>query len=59
MVGLMIQLDDGARAAAKYKRIENYLLQIDDPFLKSRLHGAAALCAQVVRNQWRCPNMGR
>ncbi len=49
-VGLMIQQDDGARANAKLKRIEHYLADTTDTFELSKLHGTAALCAQVTRN---------
>ncbi len=48
--GLMIQLDDGARANAKLARIEHYLADTEDTFSLSKLHGTAALCAQVIRN---------
>jgi predicted ATPase/DNA-binding winged helix-turn-helix (wHTH) protein len=47
---LMIQLDDGARALAKLKRIEQYLQDTTEVFELSRLHGTRALCAQVTRN---------
>ena len=49
-VGLMIQLDDGARAAAKLERIRHYLDVCDDTYEQSKLHGTAALCAQATRN---------
>ncbi|NKB98751.1 MAG: hypothetical protein GKR90_09705 [Pseudomonadales bacterium] len=49
-VGLMIQLDDGARAMAKLKRVEYYINSTEDRFILSKLHGTAALCAQVSRN---------
>ena len=48
--GLMIQLDDGARASAKLQRIEHYLLDTTDVLALSKLHGIAALCAQVTGN---------
>lgn len=48
--GLMIQLDDGARAVAKLRRVEHYLSDTTDLFQRSKLHGTAALCAQVTRN---------
>lgn len=51
--GLAIQLDDGARANAKLKRIDQYLQDTTDVFQLSRLHGTAALCAQVTRNPQR------
>ena len=51
--GLAIQLDDGARANAKLQRIEHYLRDTTDVFQLSRLHGTAALCAQVTRNPQR------
>ncbi len=51
--GLMIQLDDGARANAKLARIEHYLQDTADVFNRSKLHGTAALCAQAIRNPQR------
>ncbi len=51
--GLAIQLDDGARASAKLKRIERYLEDTEDVFSLSKLHGTAALCAQAIRNPQR------
>ena len=48
--GLMIQLDDGARAGAKLKRVEHYLESLDGALPSSNLHGIAALCAQVTRD---------
>ena len=49
-VALMIQLDDGARAQAKLKRIERYLQTTTEALPLSQLHGTAALCAQVMRD---------
>ncbi len=51
--GLMIQLDDGARANAKLQRIEHYLQGTTDVLGLTKLHGTAALCAQVTRNPQR------
>ncbi|MEM9621159.1 MAG: winged helix-turn-helix domain-containing protein [Pseudomonadota bacterium] len=51
--GLMIQLDDGARANAKLKRVEHYLQKDNDAYARRNLHGTAALCAQAIRNPLR------
>ncbi len=51
--GLMIQLDDGARAVAKLQRLQHYMHDATDVFQRSKLHGTAALCAQVTRNPQR------
>jgi predicted ATPase/DNA-binding winged helix-turn-helix (wHTH) protein len=51
--GLMIQLDDGARANAKLQRIEHHLQDTTDVLALTKLHGTAALCAQVTRNPQR------
>ena len=47
--GLMIQLDEGARARAKLERVNHYLEAVDDVYLRAQLHASAALAAQVVR----------
>ncbi len=52
-VGLMIQLDDGARASAKLRRIERYLEDTGELYSRRSLHGMAALCAQAIRNPMR------
>lgn len=49
-VGLMLQADEGALALAKLTRIEGYIEQTEDSLLLAKLHGMAALCAQVTRN---------
>ncbi len=51
--GLMIQMDDGARASAKLARVEDYLADTEDPAHRRDLHGTAALCAQALRNPMR------
>jgi len=51
--GLMIQLDDGARANAKLQRIDHYLIDTTEILPLAKLHGIAALCAQVTRNPQR------
>ena len=48
--GLMVQLDEGGRALAKLERINEYLEQTDDVLNLVKLHGIAALCAQVTSN---------
>ena len=52
-VGLMVQLDDGARASAKLQRIDHYLETVEDRVSRRNLHGTAALCAQALRNPFR------
>ncbi len=47
--GLMVQLDDGARAKEKLERAERYLAAEPSPYWQSRLHAIAGLCAQANR----------
>ncbi|MEM9621160.1 MAG: winged helix-turn-helix domain-containing protein [Pseudomonadota bacterium] len=47
--GLMVQLDDGARAKERLERAEHYLAQAPSPFWCARLHAIAGLCAQANR----------
>ncbi len=48
--GLLIQMDEGARALTKLDRIGDYLGQTDDLLCRVKLHGMAALCALVTRD---------
>lgn len=47
--GLMVQLDDGARAKEKLERAEAYLQAQPPPYWQARLHAIAGLCAQANR----------
>jgi len=47
--GLMVQLDDGARAKEKLVRAEHYLEQEPTRYWQARLHAIAGLCAQANR----------
>ena len=49
--GLMVQLDDGARAKEKLERAERYLAAdpSPSPYWQARLHAIAGLCAQANR----------
>lgn len=47
--GLMVQLDDGARAKEKLERAEQYLAGTPPLYWQARLHGIAGLCAQANR----------
>ena len=47
---LMVQLDEGGRALAKLERVNSYIQQTDDVLNLTKLHGIAALCAQVTSN---------
>ncbi|NKB98752.1 MAG: hypothetical protein GKR90_09710 [Pseudomonadales bacterium] len=47
--GLMVQLDDGARAREKLSRAETYLQDSPDAYWRARLHAIAGLCAQANR----------
>ncbi len=48
--GLMVQLDDGARAREKLLRAQSYLDEKPDKYWQARLHAIAGLCAQANRN---------
>jgi predicted ATPase/DNA-binding winged helix-turn-helix (wHTH) protein len=48
--GLMIQLDDGARAKSTLERARSYLSRTDDDFWRARLHAIAGLAAQGNRS---------
>lgn len=50
-VGLMIQVDEGARALEKLERIDGYLKHAHDAACGVQLHGMASLCAQVIRDR--------
>jgi len=47
--GLMVQLDDGARAKQKLMRAERYLAEDPAPYWRARLHAIAGLSAQANR----------
>ncbi len=47
--GLMVQLDDGARAKEKLTRAEHYLAGDPAPYWQARLHAIAGLSAQANR----------
>jgi predicted ATPase/DNA-binding winged helix-turn-helix (wHTH) protein len=47
--GLMVQLDDGARAKVKLESAERYLDATPSPYWQARLHGIAGLSAQANR----------
>jgi len=47
--GLVVQLDDGARAKEKLVRAERYLLEQPPRYWQARLHAIAGLCAQANR----------
>ena len=48
--GLMVQLDDGARARDKLTRAEGYLATCTEAYWRGRLHAIAGLCAQANRS---------
>ena len=47
--GLLVQLDDGARAKEKLTRAEHYLAGDPPPYWQARLHAIAGLSAQANR----------
>ncbi len=47
--GLMVQLDDGARAKERLERAEHYLQANPSSYWQARLHAIAGLCAQANR----------
>ncbi len=47
--GLMVQLDDGARAKERLQRAEHYLTGAPSNYWRARLHAIAGLCAQANR----------
>ncbi len=48
--GLMIQLDEGARALTKLERIDRYLEHTDDLRVRVKLYCMASLCSLVTRD---------